>query len=117
MLEWLQQLAEAGRFMGQGAGRRRALHTALRQEKVRHQGRQEEGRHRLVRALHRHTSRFRRVARHVVSVLDREGESQTRYLGTPIENARRLGADIDVPLPHGGFNPVPNVLGTEARGV
>ena len=44
-------------------------------------------------------------------------ESQTRHLGAPMGNALRAGADINAPLPDGGFNSVANMPEMEARGV
>ena len=45
------------------------------------------------------------------------GESQTHYLGGLIENALRLGVDIDVMLLDRGFNSVDNILEMESQGV
>ena len=45
------------------------------------------------------------------------GESQTHYLGALIENARRLGADIDVLLLDRGFNSAANIREMERQGV
>ena len=45
------------------------------------------------------------------------GESQTHYLGGLIENALRLGADIEVVLLDRGFNSVDNILEMESLGV
>ena len=45
------------------------------------------------------------------------GESQTYYLGALIENARRLGANIDVLLLDRGFNSVANMQEMERQGV
>ena len=45
------------------------------------------------------------------------GESQTYYLGALIENARRLGADIDVLLLDRGFNSAANIREMERQGV
>ena len=45
------------------------------------------------------------------------GESQTHYLGGLIENALRLGVDIEVVLLDRGFNSVDNILEMESLGV
>ena len=45
------------------------------------------------------------------------GESQTHYLGGLIENALRLGVDIEVALLDRGFNSVDNILEMESLGV
>ena len=44
------------------------------------------------------------------------GESQTHYLGGLIENALRLGVDIDAVLLDRGFNSVDNILEMESLG-
>ncbi|MBI1658870.1 MAG: transposase [Thaumarchaeota archaeon] len=45
------------------------------------------------------------------------GESQTHYLGGLIENALRLGVDMEVVLLDRGFNSVDNILEMESLGV
>ena len=45
------------------------------------------------------------------------GESQTHYLGGPMDNVLRQGVNVDALLPDGGFNSVANMLEMEAQGV